>query len=340
MSLTLTLPLGASPRPKSIILIIGDGMGTAQVTSARFLRGAAFNIGRMPVTGWVATRSASSVVTDSAAAATAYATGERTNNRMVAVRPDGTPLTTALEIAEKSGRATGLVTTADFFDATPAAFAAHNKSRYDSEPIAREMLRSGAEIIAGGGAGKFGTARLPMTAEALAAGNGFTLVRTAKELATARGTHILALFPTETNDVDSHEAPLPLLAKWAIDRLAKNRRGFFLLLENEGIDGAGHRNSTADFERAVESIDETVGVALDFAKTHRDVLVIVTADHETGGLRIEKENGTELELVWSSTGHTGESVPIFASGPGAESFMGLLDNFEVGRRIQRLLGAR
>jgi alkaline phosphatase len=339
-ALTLALPSAASSRPKSIILIIGDGMGSAQVTGARFLRGAEFNIGRMPVTGWVATRSANSVVTDSAAAATAYATGERTNNRMVAVRPDGTPLTTALEIAEKSGRATGLVTTADFFDATPASFAAHHKSRYDSEPIVRQMLKSGAEILAGGGAEKFGTAKIPVTVEALAAENGFTLVRSAKDLATANGAHILAVFPTQPDEIDSPEAPLPMLAQWALERLSKNRRGFFLLLENEGTDGSAHHNVTADYERAIQSIDQTVGVALDFAKTHRDVLVIVTGDHETGGLRIEKENSPNLAFVWSSTGHTGESVPIFASGPGAESFMGLLDNFEVGRRILRLLLAR
>lgn len=323
--------------PKSIIFINGDGMGSAHFTVAKILRGSDFRIGRMPATGWVATRSANALVTDSAAAATAYSTGFRTNNRMVSVTPAGEPLMTAIEDARKTGRATGTVTTAEFFDATPAAFTTHNKSRYESEAIARSMMQTGSEVIIGGGAEDFGTTKVPVTLDALAQQYGYTFVRSGAELPTAKGAKILAVFTTEKNEVDSPQAPLPVLAKWAIDRLSQSSNGFFLLLENEGTDGASHSNASEDFEKAVQSLDETAGVALDYAAKHPDVLVIVTGDHETGGLQVQPENSEKLELRWGTKGHTGQAVPIFAFGPGASSFIGTLDNTDVGKRLQALL---
>jgi alkaline phosphatase len=332
--------VSASPgRPKSVILVIGDGMGSAQFTAARLLRGQAFQTGRAPVTGWVTTQSANAFVPDSASAATALATGVRTNNKMVGVDPAGKRLTSALEVAEESGRSTGLVTTADFFDATPAAFAAHEKSRYESESIARQMLQSGAEIIAGGGAEEFGTEKIRPTVESLADDYGYTLLRKGDQLAAASGERLLVVHETQPRELDWPDAPLSALARWAIGRLSRDGDGFFLLLENEGTDGSAHGNDTAAFERAVRSVDETAGVALDYADRHPDVLVIITGDHETGGLYVMPEDppNLPLELRWAQKGHTGEAIPIFAKGPGAERFMGMLDNDEVGRRLIELL---
>jgi len=336
VAFAIALSVGAaSSKPKSVIFIIGDGMGSAHFTAARHLRGNDFQVARMTISGWVTTH-ANFVVPDSAAAASAYATGQKTNHRVISVDPSGRKLTTALELAEKTGRSTGTVTTADFFDATPAAFAAHSTSRYESESIARQMLQSGAEIVAGGGAQKFGN-KIKVTPEELAREYGFTLVRSGSALASARGDRVLVLFKTERNEVDSPEASLPVLARWAIGRLASNRKGFFLLLENEGTDGSSHRNATDDFIKSLRSLDETVGVALDYAAKNPDVLVLVTGDHETGGLMIQPERAGPMELKWGTRGHTGEAIPIFASGPGSERFTGLLDNTDVGKRLLELL---
>jgi alkaline phosphatase len=337
-SATPSLP-ARSAKPKNVILIIGDGMGPAHFTATRHLRGREFRTGELPVTGWVATSSANSIVTDSAAAATAYATGVKTNNRVVGLDAAGKKVTTALEIAETTGRATGLVTTADFFDATPAAFAAHEASRYSYESLARQMLQSGAEIVAGGGAQRFGTNAFPTTTlESLAAEYGYTLVRSGAALTSAQDDRVLVCFPTERYEVDSPEASLPVLARWAIERLSRDGDGFFLMIESEGTDGTSHNNATDDLIRSVRSVDEVVGIALDFAAKHPDTLILVTGDHDTGGLQIQREKpDAPLELVWSTGGHTGEAVPIFAKGPGAERFTGLLENSDVGKRIQELL---
>lgn len=324
--------------PKTIILLIADGAGSAHFTVGRLMRGPAFQIGRLTSTGLVAASPLEdSIVTDSAAAATAYATGVRTKYRYVGVDGAGTPHMTALELAEKKGKSTGLVTTANFWDATPAAFAAHTPSRYATDVIIGQMLASGAEVIIGGGAARFGVEGRA-SADAVANVAGYSLGRTAAELTAARGERILGVFPTDPEEVDFPGAPLPLLARFAIDRLSTDPDGFFLMVEHEGTDGASHKNMTDKFIASMVSFDETVGVALDYAESRPEVLIIVTSDHETGGLRIHPEKGMEMQLAWGTKGHTGEAVPIFAKGPGAELFSGFLDAHEVGRRIHKLLG--
>jgi alkaline phosphatase len=313
-----------------VILVIGDGMGVAHFTAARLLRGADYRIGTMPVAGLVSTHALNSIAPDSASSASAYATGAKINYRALSVDPSGRPLETALEIAERTGRATGLVTTANFYDATPAAFAAHVSSRYESDVIISQMLQSGVEIIVGGGAAKF-------TDDAVATAKGFTVARTGPALFSTDAPHILGVFTTQKNEMEFPDAPLLQIAPWAIDRLSRDPDGFFLLLEHEGTDGASHANATEDFMTAVKALDAMAGIALDFAASNPDTLVIVTGDHETGGLQILPENKQELELRWGGKGHTAEMLPIFARGPGAERFSGAMDNDEVGRRLKQLL---
>lgn len=331
----------AAPRParapKGIILIIGDGMGAAHFTAARILRGSEFQSGRLPVVGLVATRSANSIVTDSAAAATAYSTGFKTNDRMIAVDPSGNPLRTVLEIAEAHGMATGLVTTTGFWDATPAAFAAHASDRRETLSIIGQMLRSGADVVASSGLELFGVEGIPPI-ESLARDSGYALVTNAAELKTVKGSQVLAVFRSSPQDVDSPDVKLPVLAAWAMERLSKDPDGFFLLLEHEGTDSTSHNAASELFETSVRSFDETVGVALDFAGSRNDVLVIVTGDHETGGLQILGQAGAPLQMKWTTGGHTGEAIPIFSKGPGAEAFSGFLDNTDVGKKLLALVG--
>lgn len=320
--------------PRNVILLIADGGGTAHFTLAKLRRGADFNIGRMPVVGLATTHSTERTVTDSASAATAIATGVKVNIGAVSLDPQGKPLETVLEAAERRGMVTGLVTTAQFWDATAAVFAAHAKDRYaDAPEIIRQMLRSGAEVIAGAGLTALSEPKLShVTADAKQ--QGYALLTTRAELEAAPPkSRVLAVFPEQPRDVEFPDAPLPVLAKWAIDRLQGNSGGFFLMIENEGIDSASHQNFLADVQGSLNSFDQAVGVALDFAGGRNDTLVVVTADHETGGLRINETKAGRPRPEWSTTDHTAGAVPVFAFGPGSATFAGFYDNTDVGRRL-------
>jgi alkaline phosphatase len=337
---TLLLAATASQAPKNVILLVADGAGPAHFTVARSLRGESFRIGTMPVVGLHTTHCADRAVTDSAAGATALATGFKTNYEMVSVDPKTlAPLPTVLEQAEKRGKATGLVTTSNFWDATPAAFAAHAKHRHDAG-IDVQMLRSGAEIIAGTGLEDFSNEVSPDQMK-IAAENGYTIVNTRAQLDTARGAKLLAYFPYQERNRDVPEAPLPVLAKWAIEHLKDDPDGFFLLIEHEGTDSASHQNNHPDVRKALTSFDEAVGVALDFAKQRGDTLVVVTADHETGGMRVsETKTTSRWRIEWSTGDHTASAVPVFAYGPGAAAFAGFQDNTDVGRKLLAAVGGK
>ncbi|HLL24602.1 MAG TPA: alkaline phosphatase, partial [Kofleriaceae bacterium] len=311
-------------RPRGVVLVIGDGMGVAHVTLAQRLRGEAFALGRMPHVGLVMTRSASSPVTDSAAAATALATGVRTANRHVGIDAHGKPHPTVLEVAEARGMATGMVTTASFADATPSAFAAHHQDRKASHELAAQVLRSGADLLIGSRADALGV-EVPTLVDL--ARSGYRIPRTLDELRASLGP-VLTAFRSGIHDGDSPDAPLPVLAAWAFDRLADERAGFFLLVEHEGIDTASHHNASAELEASLRSFDETVGVLHALVDRRGDVLMVVTGDHETGGLQI-----TDAGVAWSTDGHTGEAVALFATGPGAEAFAGVHDLAAVGRAL-------
>lgn len=331
----MLLAATAPAAPKNVILLISDGSGLGHFTFARNIRGDAFRIGTMPVVGVFTTQCADRAVTDSAAGATALATGVKTNYEMVSLDPKTLePLETVLEVAKKQGKAAGLVTTAAFFDATPAAFAAHTKHRHD-KGVDAQMLRSGADLIAGTLLEDFTNELSPELAK-VAADNGWTVLNTRAQLdAAPHGKKLLAVFRWQERNLDQPDAPLPVLAKWAIDHLDDDPEGFFLVIEQEGTDSSSHQNHIADLRKALASFDEAVGVALDFAAKRGDTLVIATADHETGGLRVtETKQLARLRVEWSTTDHTGTMIPIFAYGPGSIAFGGLQDNTDVGKKLK------
>lgn len=335
----LLLAATAAAQPKNVILLIGDGVGVAQLTLAKNIRGDHFRIGTMPVTGLYTTHCADRAVTDSAAGATALATGAKTNYQMLSLDPKTlAPLPTLLERAEKMGKATGLVTTTYFWDATPAAFAAHAKDRYDPG-VEVQMLQSGADVIVGTGFERFGTEAMPTPIDRLARAHGYSLITDPKQLEAAKGLKLLVVFPSQVRDIDTPGAELPVLTRWALARLDGDRDGFFLMVEHEGSDGSSHQNQTADLRKVVASFDEAVGVALDFAARRGDTLVVVASDHETGGMRIsETKIRSRFRVEWSTTDHTGEVVAVFAYGPGSEVFAGFQDNTDVGGKLMEIVG--
>ncbi len=325
---------GASPvhggeAADSAILLIGDGMGPLQIHLARQNPDQPLLMERMPCSGTATTRSADRDVTDSAAAGTALATGRKTNNGMLGVSPDGSRLESIIERARLVGKSTSIISTDSLHGATPASFAAHVQSRGEREKIAAQMAASGVDVMMGFWKGWF----LPKSAGgeredgrdliAEMRDAGYEVVFSADELRRAKGDRIVGLFEDDTGP------SLAEMVSAALARLGKNPKGFLLVAEEARIDWECHDNKLEAAVERVRLLDAAVVAALDFARNDGSTLVVVTADHETGGLTPEGE--------FTTGGHTDTPVRILAFGPGAERFTGQMDNTDVPKRIAEVL---
>ncbi len=318
------------------IIFIGDGMGFEQVKAAGLYAhgsGGAFFFESLPYRGELTTHSASASVTDSAAAATAIATGFKVNNGVISMAypGDGSELLTLLEHYKAQGRSTGLVTTTYMTHATPAGFGAHEPSRDRLSQIAADYLQqTRPDVLLGGG----GNGLSP--ADALSA--GYSVVESRSDLLaldTEQAGRLSGQFgashlPYELDGLGN----LPHLSEMtaaALNILDNNPQGFFLLVEGGRIDHACHDNNLARAVHEVIELDNAIQVAMDWAQGRSDTLILVTADHETGGLTVLADNGIgEYPAVsWSTGGHTGVNVPIFGWGVNADQIGGVLDNTEL-----------
>jgi len=335
---------------RNVILCIGDGMGFGHVELARIkTAGPAgkLNMEMMPIFGIVSTRSADSHVTDSAAAATAMATGFKTKNGMISMLPDGRKCVTILEAARQKSMSTGLVSTAAVTSATPACFAAHQRSRGMQAKIAEDLLGNKVNVLIGGGrkyflhgsAGKSEKGDLPgLIGRAKKA--GYVYASNAEELEEAGGDYVLGLLASDELTTKLPEPSLARLTGKAIEILSKNKKGFFLMVEGAQIDWAGNEQNADDTVKQTLAFDMAVKAAVDFARTDGYTLVVVTSDHDTGGLVIRKggADGKDVKLLWTTHGHSGRAVPLYAFGPCAGVFEGACDNTEIPKRIAKLLG--
>jgi len=347
LGLTLAIAIAAAAAaetPRNVILLIGDGMGFAQVDLARLTDPRQrLHLDDLAVAGHLKVAPALGAVPDSAAAATALAAGFRTSNGRIGELVDGTPVRTILEIAEAEARATGLVTNTTITHATPAAFAAHVKNR-DMEPeIASQMLASGVDVMLGGGRAFFLPRRAPGSRRVddrdllqEARERGFALVGTRAELLAARGERMLGLFALAGMTTEPPEPTLAEMALTAIEVLRRHSSGFFLMVEGGQIDWRCHDNDAEGVVKQVHDFDAMVGQVLAYARRTGDTLVIVTADHETGGLTLlppRGRSGWPVRPNWSTTGHSAVDVPLLADGPGAARFTGVLESRQIAARI-------
>jgi alkaline phosphatase len=294
-----------SATPKNIIILFGDGAAATQWELGRYtshvLRNRPYVITdvvfRAGTLGLLSTHSADSAVTDSAAAATALSTGFKTNNSMIGMRPDLQPATTVMEAARARGKRIGLVTTATVHDASPAAFTVHAKSRKDSQHIVDQYLAFEPDVLMGGGRDFFLPQEKPggkrtdgLDIIAAFAAKGYQVVQDPAVLKTAAGPRLLALFADYHMDLEIDRDPKqqPSTTEMTVAALrvlsANSPNGFVLFLENENIDTAGHRNDAAALIRDLWVLDDAVQVALEFQQRNPDTLILVTGDHETGGL--------------------------------------------------------
>jgi alkaline phosphatase len=348
MAPPLTIPDESAPRPKNVILFIGDGMGIGAVSAATALLdgpGGELKMMGTPHVGLMRTWAADDLVTDSAASGTAMATGHKTNRKMVGMLPDGKPVRNLFELARDNGYASGAVTTSGLVDATPASFTAHEAHRDNFDSILEQMLDSGTEVLIGGTWTKKDKVRrnaryneLLSDLEALGSSHGYTVLSDPEAMTDAPAP-LLAVFPPRQDAKEAHGPPLEVSTLRAIELLASDPEGFILLVECEVTDSKGHDNDIAGTMAGVRELDRAVAVALDFIRGRNDTLILVTADHDTGGLAlVDAEYADGRALVrWATGEHSTQWVPFFAFGPGAEYFSGVFDNTWVPQWLAELL---
>ena len=323
-------------RPKNIVLLIGDGAGLNQITLSRMAISGVNSrlyIDQLPYSGISLTHSADNIITDSAAAATAWATGAKTKNKFISVTPNEKVLTSLTEAIFKKGYLSGIVATSSITHATPAAFYAHVNNRYKEKKIASQLQNSNINIAFGGGLNFF---------DLSATNDQIKYIYDLDELKNINTSskRIIGLFDNDGIRRSPDRPSQQLMTKKALDILAKRTvecSGFFLMTEGSQIDWASHDNDASRMITEFRDFDLSIKSAVEFINTKDDTLLIVTADHETGGLQILKEDKDSVHIQWGTGSHTGIPVGVFSYGPGAELFTGTMDNTEIHTKILEII---
>ncbi len=341
----------------TVILMIGDGMGFNQVRMGRYIEvGKSGNLVMESslLNHSVMTHNINLGITDSAAAATALATGVKTYNGRISLDSNGESVETILEIALGMGKATGVLTTTTVYHATPACFMTHVWSRSNYQEIVRQIVENkNVDVIMGGGLDVFTMQQLTNMSSA-----GYSLVTNRTALSTISSGKILGLFsqsymPFESERNMTQTPSLAEMTSKAIDILQQNSSGFFLMVEGGQIDSASHDNDEVNAILETIAFDQAVRVAKKYVETHENSILIVTADHETGGPSIISENlsgslptaglteeqnrtlriarTSQLVVDWSTGGHTRNNVPMYAFGDAFDNIdrTMLIDNIDI-----------
>ena len=331
-------------RPRNVIFIVGDGMGTAQVYSSIVAqRGDNSAFLRFPYVGFSRTYSNNKYTTDSGAGGSALMTGHKVDNYHIAKGPDGTNYPSFLITAkERYGKAAGFVVTSSVLDATPASTYAHVTYRKLFDSISMQMALCPFEVMIGNDAWSFQTpnrkdGKSPI--DTLMA-RGYEMAYTTLDMMRLKGHKICALLSgKDAPDATKRGRMLTLGTLKAIETLGFYDNGFTLMVEGSQIDWACHNNDSAYLAAEMADFEDMLHAVLDFAERDGNTLVIVTADHETGGLTLKSgdiASGTSRPS-WSTGSHTGVMVPVFAYGPGAEQFSVIQQNTDFYNKILNLL---
>ena len=327
-------------KPKNIILLIGDGMGVTQIFSGLTANKGHLFLENCKAIGFSETQSADNYITDSAAGGTALSTGKRTYNGAVAVDINKKPLKTILEAAEENGLATGLVSTSAITHATPAVFIAHQPQRNMYEEIAADFLKTNIDVFIGGGKDHFTKRKDGRNLVKELKAKGYRYEEDINKIKRVKKGKLAALTADVHNPrIKERGDMLPIATKTAINILSKNKKGFFLMVEGSQIDWGGHANSAIYVVEEMLDFDRAIGKALEFAAKDGETLLVVTADHETGGMAITDgsiKNGN-LTAAFPTHHHTAVMVPVFSYGPGAEEFTGIMKNTDIHDKMEKLL---
>lgn len=323
-------------------------MGVTQISAGMYSNGNKLHLERFPVIGLHKSYSSDNLVTDSAAGATAFSAGVKTYNGAIGVDTDTMPVTTILELAEAAGLPTGLVANCSIVHATPASFVAHNRQRKNYEEIAADFTKTDVDLLIGGGA-KFFNRREKDTR------NLSTELRSRNYVVESFvNIDMKDVRPNSTKNyfyLTADTEPLPFsqgrdylvpaaeMAPRFLQKRDTKNKGFFLMIEGSQIDWGGHSNKSDYIISEMIEFDNAIGKVLDFAAKDGETLVIVTADHETGGYAIQ--NGSEMGKIdgaFTSDYHTADLIPVFAYGPGSEHFSGIYENTAIFDKMKELFG--
>lgn len=325
--------------PKNVIIMIGDGMGLTHITAGMIANGNKLHLERCSSVGLIKTYSSDNLITDSAAGATAFASGIKTYNGAIGVDDNQNPVETILEIAAKNNLSTALIASSSITHATPACFFSHQPSRTLDEAIAQDLVNSDVDIFIGGGRDFF-TYRE----------DGNNLINDLK-VKNFKIYENIESVPNEDQKVGVFIAGkqpvsylngrrdfLPVATQKTLELLELKNTGFFLMVEGSQIDWFGHSNASDSLITEMIDFDNAIGKVLDYAEKDGETLVIITADHETGGYAIVGGDiATGLvEGKFNTGGHTGTMIPVFAYGPGSENFSGIYENTAIFHKILEL----
>jgi len=328
---------GTNKPVKNIILLIGDGTGLAQWYAGYTANKGALNVFSMHYTGLSKTSSYDNYITDSAPGATAISSGEKTNNRAVGVDHNGRALTLLPVIFRKRNIKTGIITSGDITDATPADFYAHQTERSSSDAILNDLLQSPVDIIMGKGTDKIQDSTLQKLQQ------HFNIVYSVDSVKNKYSKPLMVI---------ENKAGLPFLKgrgdwsqqafKKTIQLLSPNKAGFFIMLEGAQVDHGGHANQLPWLVSEVLDFDQVITQAMAFADSNGETLVIVTADHETGGLSLTGGDYSKgyISGQFATEDHTAIPVPVFAYGPGSQLFTGVYENTAIFFKILQAMNIK
>ncbi|GAA5035246.1 alkaline phosphatase [Marivirga lumbricoides] len=329
----------------NVILLIGDGMGLSQVTSLYYFKEGEPNLSRFENIGLSKTASSSHKITDSGASGSAMATGQKTYNGAIGVNKDTTDIENMVELLSKRGYHTGIIATSTITHATPASFFAHSKDRGMEDFIAAQLHNTEVDFFAGGGLKNFNKRIDGINYLDSLKTKNFSIDTTSlnAELVQKDKIGFLLSDGAMPKKLEGRDEFLPEATELSINFLKQKEGPFFIMSEGSQIDWGGHDNNSDYIITEIIDFDKVIGLALDFAEKDGNTLVIVTADHETGGYTLRsgknEEGKTDYNIIdpsFSTSGHSATMVPVFAYGPGSEKFRGIYENTEIFHKIKEI----
>ena len=332
-------PIGGT-NVKNVILMIGDGMSLSHIANLWTANMGRVNLENAQVIGLSKTYTADRLITDSAASGTAMASGQKTNYHYLGVDTLGQPLPTIVDYAHQKGLSTGVVVTCRLYDATPSAFLAHNIDRDEAYDIIGDYPSSHCDVIIGGGGEMFENRPDHRNIYDEMSRKGYQVARSLDEVKSTESGRLLAVVaPKDLPEPLDRGNYLPEASLEAIRLLAQNDKGFFLMIEGSQLDDYGHYNDLDLLMQETADFDRTVGEVLKWAEEDGETLVIVTADHETGGPTLIGGDFRKGETIgaFSTNEHSGVFVPVYVYGPGAWLFSGIYENSDIFHRMMQSL---
>lgn len=326
---------------KNVILMIGDGMSLMHIYTAWAANRGKLWLENAQATGLSKTWAVKKLVTDSGSGGTSLATGVKTVYHAVGVDPEGKPLTSLVDVAKELGKDAGMAVTCRLWDATPCDFCCHNIDRDKEEELVGDYPTSGVDFVFGGGAQKFTNRKDGRDIFKELQKKGYHVSRTLDDFfAYDKNSRIFAVpYDKDTPLPDERGDLLARASMKGISLINHNKNGFFMMIEGSQLDDYGHFNQLDLLMKETLDFDQTVGEVMKWAAKDGETLVVVTADHETGGLTLVNGNKDEgrVECCFSTKDHSGAMVPVYAFGPGAENFTGIFENTDVFKKIKKLM---